>query len=74
MTCFFVSPPGMVGHHTLNDAYARAGFVLYPTAFPGRWNSNKKAVWSSHSTYAVNNRGEIPWVAEIPKGVKGVLY
>ena len=28
-------PPGMVDHDTLHDAYARAGFVLYPTAFPG---------------------------------------
>eukprot|EP00752_Nemacystus_decipiens_P009479 g8475.t1 len=26
---------GMVDHNTLHDAYARAGFVLYPTAFPG---------------------------------------
>lgn len=25
----------MVDHDTLHDAYARAGFVLYPTAFPG---------------------------------------
>ncbi|CAN0122181.1 unnamed protein product [Laminaria digitata] len=24
----------MVDHGTLHDAYARAGFVLYPTAFP----------------------------------------
>ena len=27
----------MVDHDTLHDAYARAGFVLYPTAFPGQW-------------------------------------
>ncbi|CAM9221466.1 unnamed protein product [Discosporangium mesarthrocarpum] len=25
---------GMVDHHTLARAYARAGFILYPTAFP----------------------------------------
>lgn len=34
-TLFLVFPPGMVDHDTLHDAYARAGFVLYPTAFPG---------------------------------------
>lgn len=28
-------PAGMVDHDTLHDAYARAGFILYPTAFPG---------------------------------------
>jgi len=28
---------GMVDHDTLHDAYARAGFILYPTAFPGEW-------------------------------------
>lgn len=27
---------GMVDHDTLHDAYARSGFVLYPTAFPGK--------------------------------------
>ncbi|CAN0321684.1 unnamed protein product [Hapterophycus canaliculatus] len=26
---------GMVDHDTLHDAFARAGFILYPTAFPG---------------------------------------
>ncbi|CAM9627826.1 unnamed protein product, partial [Choristocarpus tenellus] len=25
---------GMVDHHTLAEAYARAGFILYPTTFP----------------------------------------
>lgn len=27
---------GMVDQDTLHDAYARSGFVLYPTAFPGK--------------------------------------
>lgn len=42
MTNFLIqsrlSPPttGMVDHTTLHDAFARAGFILYPTAFPGK--------------------------------------
>lgn len=47
---------GMVDHDTLHDAYARAGFVLYPTAFPGK----TLGVWSGrhlklHSLLQLNS-------------------
>lgn len=35
--CHFPYPwrEGMVDHDTLHEAYARAGFMLYPSAYPG---------------------------------------
>lgn len=47
----------MVDHDTLNEAYARAGFMLYPSAYPG-----KHFRLDSDHVHAWWHTGQIGWV------------
>ena len=52
----------MVDQETLHDAYARAGFVLYPTAFPGECRNFDQgcSLLEKHRVpHGVDNHGEI---------------